>query len=164
MELKQLLINMGGVDSNNVTEKILEKLKICNLLDDLHIVIVMGGASPNIQKVKAKIATLPFKVEIKVDVDNMAEIMANSDIAIGASGSTTWERCCLGIPTIQLIIAHNQEFVAQQLSKINAIRLVELDDLVENLENFQYWMREVSENAKNITNGDGTKSVLEHLL
>jgi spore coat polysaccharide biosynthesis predicted glycosyltransferase SpsG len=94
----------------------------------------------------------------------MAELMANADIAIGASGATTWERCCLGLPTIQLVTAHNQEFIASKLNKINAIKLVEIDDVVENLENFQYWMKSTGESASKVTNGSGIKSVLECLV
>ena len=161
---KSLLLNMGGADPDNITEKVLERLRSANLPKDIIITIVMGKTAPHLQSVKSCASKLPYRSEVKVDVDNMAEVMANSDIAIGASGSTTWERCCLGVPTIQIITAYNQEFIAQQLDKINAIKLVNIDDVVENLENFQYWMKDVSENAKNITNGTGSKSVLEYLL
>jgi len=161
---KSLLINMGGTDPDNITEKVVERLRVANLPKDLTITIVMGKTAPHLQSVKSCTSKLPYRSEVKVDVDNMAEVMANSDIAIGASGATTWERCCLGVPTIQLITAYNQEFIAQQLDKINAIKLVNIDDMVENLENFQYWVKDVSENAKSITNGTGVKVILGYLL
>ena len=164
VNFKSLLINMGGIDSSNVTEKIIEKLQVANLPKDVIITIVMGKTAPHLQGVENCASKLPYRSEVKVDVDNMAEIMANTDIAIGASGSTTWERCCLGVPTIQLITAYNQEFTAQQLDKINVIKLVDINDMVENLENFQYWMKDVGEGAKEITNGTGVKAVLECLL
>jgi UDP-2,4-diacetamido-2,4,6-trideoxy-beta-L-altropyranose hydrolase len=94
----------------------------------------------------------------------MAELMANADIAIGASGATTWERCCLGLPTIQLVTAYNQEFIASKLNKINAIKLVEIDNVIENLENFQYWMKSTGESASKVTNGSGIKCILEYLV
>ena len=75
----------------------------------------------------------------------------------------TWERCCLGLPTIQLITAYNQEFIASKLNKINAIKLVEIDDVVENLENFQHWMKSTGETASKVTNGSGVKRILECL-
>ena len=162
-EFKQLLINMGGVDVDNVTEKILDRLELCNLSNDMSITVVMGGSAPYLESVKSKSITLPYKTEVKVDVGNMAELMANADIAIGASGATTWERCCLGLPTIQLITAYNQEFIASKLNKINAIKLVEIDDVVENLENFQHWMKITGESASKVTNGSGIKYVLEYL-
>jgi UDP-2,4-diacetamido-2,4,6-trideoxy-beta-L-altropyranose hydrolase len=163
-EFKQLLIIMGGFDVDNVTEKVLDELQICNLPNNLLITVVMGGLSPYLESVKLKANSLPYRAEVKVDVDNMAEIMANADIVIGASGSTTWERCCLGVPTIQLITAYNQEYIAQQLDKINAIKLVEINDMVESLENFQDWMKDVGKNARKVTNGMGVKIVLGYLL
>ena len=163
-EFKQLLINMGGVDPDNVTGNVLDELKKCSLPSDIDIIVVMGIAAPHLESVRFKAGTLPYKVEVKVNVNNMAEVMANADIAIGASGATTWERCCLGLPTIQLITAYNQEFIAQKLNKINAIKLVEIDDVVENLENFKHWMKGVGKNASKVTNGNGVKAVLGYLL
>ena len=161
---KSLLINMGGTDPDNITEKVIEKLQEANLPKDIIITIVMGKTAPHLQSVEHCASELPYYSEVKVDVDNMAEIMANTDIAVGASGSATWERCCLGIPTIQLITAYNQEFIAQQLDKVNAVKLVNIDNMVKNLENFQYWMKDVGGNAKKITNGTGLKAVSGFLL
>ena len=163
-KFKQLLINMGGADPDNITGKVIEKLQTINLLKDVMITIVMGEIAPHLRSVRSCASKLLYCSEVKVSVDNMAEIIANTDIAIGASGSTTWERCCLGVPTIQLITAYNQEFIAQKLNEINAIKLVEIDDIVENLENFQYWMKDVGKNASKVTNGNGVKAVLECLL
>jgi len=163
-KFKSLLVNMGGADPDNITERVIEKLQVSSLPKDVIITIVMGKTAPHLQSVKACARQLSYCSEVKVDVDNMAELMANADIAIGASGSTTWERCCLGVPTIQIITAYNQEFIAQQLDKINAIKLVNIDDMVENLENFRYWMKDISKNAKNITNGTGVKAILGCLL
>ena len=161
---KSLLINMGGTDPDNITEKVIEKLQAANLPKNVIITIVMGKTAPHLQSVKRCASELPYYSEVKVDIDNMAEIMANADIAIGASGSTTWERCCLGVPTLQLITAYNQEFIAQKLDKINAIKLVNIDELVKNLENFQYWMKAIGENASKVTNGSGSRAVLTYLL
>ena len=163
-KFKKLLINMGGTDTDNITGKVIEKLQITKLPKDVEITIVMGKTAPHLSSVITSVNKLPYRSEVKVDVDNMAELMANADIAIGASGATTWERCCLGLPTIQLITAYNQEFIARKLNKINAIKLVEIDDVVENLENFQYWMKSTGESASKVTNGTGIKHVLECLV
>lgn len=47
-------------------------------------------------------------MDLRVQVNNIAELMANSDLAIGAGGTTTWERCCLGLPAIVIGVAENQ--------------------------------------------------------
>ena len=163
-KFKKLLVNMGGTDTDNITGKVIERLQIAKLPKDVEITIVMGKTAPHLSNIITSVNKLPYGSEVKVDVDNMAELMANADIAIGASGATTWERCCLGLPTIQLITAYNQEFIAQKLNKINAIKLVEIDNVVENLENFQYWMKSTGESASKVTNGTGIKHVLECLV
>jgi len=162
-KFKKLLVNMGGADQDNITGKVIERLQVAKLPKDLEITVVMGKTAPHLASVITSTNKLPYRSEVKVDVDNMAELMANADIAIGASGATTWERCCLGLPTIQLITAYNQEFIARKLNKINAIKLVEIDDVVENLENFQYWMKSTGESASKVTNGTGIKRILDCL-
>ncbi len=163
-EFKQLLINMGGVDVDNVTEKVLDELKICNLPNDLKITVVMGGSAPHLESVKSKAITLPYKTEVKVDVGNMAEIMANSDIAIGGAGSTTWERCCLGLPTIQIVIAKNQLFSAEALSHHNIVKLAkEIKEITYLLESLSEWMKSVGSSALEICNGMGVYKVFNKM-
>jgi UDP-2,4-diacetamido-2,4,6-trideoxy-beta-L-altropyranose hydrolase len=162
-KFKRLLVNMGGTDPDNITGKVIERLKTAKLPKGVEITIVMGKTAPHFSSVITSVNKLSYRSEVKVDVDNMAELMANVDIAIGASGATTWERCCLGLPTIQLITAYNQEFIAHKLNKINAIKLVEIDDVIENLENFQYWMKSTGEIASKVTNGTGIKRILDCL-
>jgi UDP-2,4-diacetamido-2,4,6-trideoxy-beta-L-altropyranose hydrolase len=159
-EFKQLLINMGGVDIDNVTEKVLDELKICNLPNDLKITVVMGGAAPHLESVKSKAITLPYKTEVQVDVGNMAEIMANSDISIGAAGSTTWERCCLGLPTIQIVLAKNQITIAKSLSGLGAIKFLQsIKGVSRVIKNPRNWMLNVSNIARHVSDGLGVKRV-----
>jgi len=163
-EFKQLLINMGGVDVNNVTENILDELKVCNLPNDINIIIVMGSSAPHLESVKSKAMTLPHKTEVRVDVGNMAEIMANSDIAIGASGATTWERCCLGLPAIQIVIAKNQLFLAETLAHHNIVKLVkEIKETTYLLEGSSEWMKSVGSSALEICDGMGSYKVFNKM-
>ena len=164
-EFKQLLINMGGVDVDNVTEKVLDELKICNLPNDLHITVVMGSSAPYLENVKSKAITLPHKTEVKVDVDNIAEIMTNSDIAIGAAGSTTWERCCLGLPTIQIVIAKNQITIAKSLAELGAIKFLQsIKGVSRVINNPINWMLNVSNIARHVSDGLGVKRVFGVLM
>ncbi len=164
-KFKQLLVNMGGVDVDNVTEKVLDELKICNLPDDLKITVVMGGSAPHLESVKYKAIVLPYKTEVQVDVDNMAEIMANTDIGIGAAGATTWERCCLGLPTIQIVIAKNQITIAKSLAESGAIKLLKsIGSISRVINNPTKWMLNVSNIARHVTDGLGVKRVTSVLM
>ena len=163
-EFKQLLINMGGVDVNNITENVLDELKLCNLPNDTNITIVMGGSAPHLESVKSKAITLLYKTEVKVDVDNMAEIMANTDIAIGAAGATTWERCCLGLPTIQIVIAENQLFSAEVLACHNIVKLAkEIKETTYLLESSSEWMKSIGSSALKICDGMGSYKVFNKM-
>jgi UDP-2,4-diacetamido-2,4,6-trideoxy-beta-L-altropyranose hydrolase len=106
--LRELLITMGGVDQPNATGQVLKALKTCALPTDCHITVVMGLTAPWLANVRELAAQMPWHTEVVVNVNDMAQRMADSDLAIGAAGSTSWERCCLGLPAIVLVLAENQ--------------------------------------------------------
>jgi len=161
----QLFINMGGVDVDNVTEKVLDELIHCDLRSDLRVVIVLGAENPHIEGVKLRAKALPCKAVVECDIDNMAEVMANSDIAIGAAGSTTWERCCLGLPTIQIVIAQNQAIIAQNLAEFGAIKLLKnTSDMSRVIDNSASWMSSVSNISRHISDGLGVERVVGVLM
>jgi len=71
-----------------------------------------------------------------VSANNMAQLMASSDLAIGAAGSTSWERCCLGLPTLMMIIADNQRKVAGYLMSAGAADCIQTENMEENIVNW----------------------------
>ena len=85
----------------------------------------MGPHAPWLAQVQTQAAQMPSPTEVRVGVDNMAQLMAESDLAIGAAGSTSWERCCLGVPTIQVVLAQNQVAIAQALSQADAALMLQ---------------------------------------
>jgi spore coat polysaccharide biosynthesis predicted glycosyltransferase SpsG len=118
--LRQLLISMGGVDQPNATGQVLQALKTCALPADCRITVVIGLASPCLQNVQELAAQMPWPTEVVVNVSDMAQRMADSDLAIGAAGSTSWERCCLGLPTLLVVLAENQQSSAQAIKNASA--------------------------------------------
>jgi UDP-2,4-diacetamido-2,4,6-trideoxy-beta-L-altropyranose hydrolase len=118
--LKQLLISLGGVDKDNFTCQVLDMLKSSPLPADCRIVVIMGSTAPWLADVKTVAGSLNWTTRVLVDVTNMAELMADSDLAIGAAGTTSWERCCLGVPSIILVTAENQAMIADTLIRAGA--------------------------------------------
>lgn len=118
--LNRLLINLGGVDKDNVTGKVLKALKECDLPKCCEISVIMGATAPWLNEVKVQASTLPWPTEVVVNVSDMARRMSESDLAIGAAGSTSWERCCLGLPTLMLVLADNQRAIAEALDRAGA--------------------------------------------
>ncbi len=125
-QLKHLLITMGGVDQPNATCQVLEAMRGCPLPADCRITVVMGAAAPWLAQVQAQAALMPWPTEVLVNIDDMAQRMADSDLAIGAAGSTSWERCCLGLPSIVLVLADNQRFISFQLDRAGAASALHL--------------------------------------
>jgi len=125
-ELQHLLIAMGGVDQNNATGRVLDMLTPSCLPPNCRISVVMGGNAPWLDQVKQKAAQLSWPTSILVDVICMAPLMAVSDLAIGAAGATSWERCCLGLPTLLMVLANNQRTAAQNLERVGAVRVIDL--------------------------------------
>jgi UDP-2,4-diacetamido-2,4,6-trideoxy-beta-L-altropyranose hydrolase/UDP-4-amino-4,6-dideoxy-N-acetyl-beta-L-altrosamine N-acetyltransferase len=168
-QLKQLLITLGGVDKDNVTGKVLAALSDSNLPSDCHITIVMGKHAPWLEKVTTQAQQLPWSTEVKVDVSNMAELMANSDLCIGAAGSTTWERCSLGLPSIMLVLAENQRKIAHELHQKKLTYIVDysknhLLSLNTALTKIANELDFIAKRSSMICDGLGTKKIISHLL
>ncbi|GAB1261942.1 UDP-2,4-diacetamido-2,4,6-trideoxy-beta-L-altropyranose hydrolase [Aurantivibrio plasticivorans] len=171
--LKQLLITMGGVDKENCTGTVLDAVISSCLPSNCNVVVVLGRASPWLPSVKEQIAELPWSVEIKVNVSNMAQLMAQSDLAIGAAGATSWERCCVGLPTIMLILADNQAKVAYGLGSIGAVEIVDRTILSiktalnSKIKQFLDDPKSIARSinlAASVLDGKGVKSVYERMV
>lgn len=119
-ELRHLLLTMGGVDKDNATGRLLAALDTTTLPPKLRITVVMGPHAPWLQDVQAQATQMAVPTHVRVGVDDMARLMTESDLAIGAAGSTSWERCCMGLPTIQLVLAENQIECARWFEKLGA--------------------------------------------
>jgi len=112
--VRRLLIFFGGVDANNETAKAVEAVRALGR-PDIAVDVIVGSTNPNLDDIRAKCAGLAG-AKLHRDPDNIAELMSNADLAIGATGATSWERCCLGLPTIVISLAANQESIARALS------------------------------------------------
>lgn len=168
-QLKQLLITLGGMDKDNVTEQVLTALANSDLPYDCKIIIIMGGNSPWLENIKTKSSQLPWATEVLTNVSNMAELMVHSDLCIGAAGSTTWERCCLGLPTITLVLAENQQKIAHELAKKNITYVTHhteeiLDVLKIILTNVFSELSIKIEKSSSICDGSGTMKIYGHLF
>jgi UDP-2,4-diacetamido-2,4,6-trideoxy-beta-L-altropyranose hydrolase len=170
--IEQILINLGGVDKDNVTLKILKHLQQANLPKHCQIIVVMGATAPWVDSVIEQADTMPWQTEVKTGVSNMAELMANSDLAIGAAGSTSWERCCLGLPTLMLVLADNQKQIAANLEKVKAVTAISLNDdfdaeLLSAIDDFVHSpnrLSNMSQAAANTVDGLGASRIIKTML
>ncbi|EGR1102416.1 UDP-2,4-diacetamido-2,4,6-trideoxy-beta-L-altropyranose hydrolase [Vibrio cholerae] len=126
----KVLVSMGGIDAPNATLKVLESL--CHPLIDAEITVLLSSRAPHFHKVKAWCA-LYSQVTHQEFVEDMASLMLAHDVAIGAPGTTSWERACLGLPSIIVPLAENQQLICQQLVKRHAALQVDIDVIPQRL-------------------------------
>ena len=112
-EIKNVLIFFGGFDAENLTSVALEALVDLDL--DLTVDIVIGPQHPYLKNIKEMCAKHQFNCHIQTK--KMAFLMAKADLSIGAGGSSTWERCCMGLPSLVIAVAKNQLKAAKDISK-----------------------------------------------
>ena len=124
-QLRHILMTMGGVDADNVTGRVLAALQGDKTTKLDKITVVLGPHAPWREQVKKQAAEMPVPTQVLSGVDNMAELMASCDLAIGAGGSTAWERCALGVPSILIILAENQRTIGLSLQKSGAAFVID---------------------------------------
>jgi UDP-2,4-diacetamido-2,4,6-trideoxy-beta-L-altropyranose hydrolase len=153
--IKTILISVGGSDINNLTYDILQDIP-----DQLIITVVLGASSPHNEIIQG--CAKNKNITVIVDSSNMAELMLDADLSIGAGGSTSWERCCLGLPTLLFVTANNQIKIAENLEKLKAVKIVNnlKHDLELILGNINLW-QQMSIESENICDGLGVKKVVE---
>jgi UDP-2,4-diacetamido-2,4,6-trideoxy-beta-L-altropyranose hydrolase len=133
--VKRILIFFGGSDLTNETAKTLRAVGLLNQTD-LLIDVVIGINNPHRENIEAMAAKLS-KAACHIRVTDMAALMTAADLYAGAAGTTTWERCCLGLPSLVVTVADNQVMAARDLAKNGYLHYIGHHDAVraENIAN-----------------------------
>lgn len=116
---ENLLMFFGGTDPTGET---LKTLKSISEMDSLfkNIDVVVGNANKDKHQIKM-LCNKMNNTHFHCQISNMAELMMKADLSIGAGGSTTWERCLLGLPSIVIITAENQRELTEVLNSKKVI-------------------------------------------
>lgn len=169
-ELKNVLVSMGGIDQDNITGLVLEAIQNVELPETFRITVVLGDNAPWFSAVSALAADSRAQITVLRGVEDMASLMSESDLAIGGAGSTSWERCCLGLPTLTIVLAKNQAAAAQALEKNEAAVVLHPDQLLGQKLNELLMqgltsprLAAMSDAASKIVDGLGTQRVIQHL-
>ncbi|MDB4346482.1 UDP-2,4-diacetamido-2,4,6-trideoxy-beta-L-altropyranose hydrolase [bacterium] len=121
-ELRRVLVFFGGVDPANLTGRALEAL-LDPALADLAVDVVLGRQSHYNQVVDELVARRPLTKQ-HLPLPSLVGLIARADLAIGACGATTWERACLGLPSLVVATSANQLSFAQALDQAGHLRLL----------------------------------------
>jgi len=119
----RLLVSLGLGDLGGITGQVVEQ--VLDVTEDVAIDVVLGGAAPSLSKVSALALVYP-RVTLHIDTKAMAALTAAADFAVGGGGSSSWERCVLGLPTVLLILADNQREAARALEGAGAVLALEV--------------------------------------
>ena len=129
---RRILVTMGGADPDNATHTIVRALKRVDV-DSLEVVVVVGASYPFFDGLQAVIVsplstfhsppyTLhPPRFTLLRNAPNMPELMAWADVAISAGGTTAWELAFMGVPTLAVVLASNQQRSVDGLSALGVV-------------------------------------------
>jgi UDP-2,4-diacetamido-2,4,6-trideoxy-beta-L-altropyranose hydrolase len=112
----RLLVSFGLMDPGGITARAV--LAISKALPDLAMDVVLGPMTPSFEALKALGSP---NITVHCDPPSMPDLMIAADLALGAGGSTAWERAALGLPSVVLILADNQRALAQDLAQRGAL-------------------------------------------
>ncbi len=163
--VQRILISLGLSDVADVTHRIVRVVLAAVEGAAIDVVLGAGARSDALSQLAAQEPNL----HIHVDPQNMVDLMVAADLAIGAAGSTTWERCCVGLPTVIAVLADNQRKIAQELTKagvvlsfdvgadLQATLSAQVIDLTASAER----RRDISRRAADIVDGAGAQRVAD---
>lgn len=118
------LVSLGLTDLGGITETVVTAL--LPELGEVELDVVLGESARSLEPLR-RLAERDGRIHLHVNTTRVEALMCEADVAVGAGGSSTWERACLGLPSISLVIAENQRELAQQLSGAGAVLSVQAE-------------------------------------
>ena len=118
--VKRILISFGGADRDNLTGRVLAAFLSLNR-PDIDVDVVISDSSPYVLDIQNQVAG-HANIHLHGNLPTLAPLMAKADLAIGAAGTTSWERLCLGLPALVVTLAENQRPIADGLQRLGLVR------------------------------------------
>lgn len=169
--VERISVFMGGSDPDNITELVVHALLDMGL-KDIAIDVVVGSTNPHRTKLQATFEDHP-SINFHSKLSSLAPLLNSSNLAIGAGGTTNWERMCLGVPSVVVDIAENQREICVELARVGLIEYigsafsiepVNIQNAVEKLCSDQSLRRQFSCKGQVTVDGFGANRVVETLL
>jgi UDP-2,4-diacetamido-2,4,6-trideoxy-beta-L-altropyranose hydrolase len=124
--LGRVLVSFGMADPENLSGMALGAIAASGI--EVAVDVVLGTDAPHRAAVAKTHDDLPGGGTVYAFVEDMAALMVEANLAIGGAGGTSWERCCLGLPTLMFVLADNQEDIAASLAARGAAELLGTPD------------------------------------
>lgn len=169
-KIKRIVLYFGGVDPTNQTKMVLQALLEGNF-ENLVVDVVLPSLGPFRADIQSFAKKLPF-AKVHDELPTLANLFARADLAIGAAGSASWERVCLGLPALIVSISEDQRIVADGLEKNGLARWIGhqgsltsfdiLREIESTLQSDQ--LTEWSSHCRNRVDGAGSSRVAEIMM
>ena len=169
--VERVLIFLGGSDPENLTSMAIEALSQPDL-QSIHLDVVIGVNHPNVEKIQNQ-CSARGRAKCYTFLPHLANLMIKADMSIGAGGSTTWERLCLGLPSIVVSTATNQvpaslalgeDGIVEYLGKSSNISTEILSKKVYELVNSPQKLIQQSVSGQKLVDGMGVQRTMDKIL
>lgn len=125
-EVRTIGIFMGGTDSSGASARVLRCLR-----DEVgfkgSVEVVSTSANPHVNALREACTASPYTM-LTLDLPDLAAFFARHDLQIGAGGGATWERCCIGAPTVAIALTPNQLATVPGLNALGALQASSFDE------------------------------------
>jgi UDP-2,4-diacetamido-2,4,6-trideoxy-beta-L-altropyranose hydrolase len=120
--IARILVSLGLTDVGGITGRLADKLR--PKAGAAGIDLVLGAQAPSLAGLQ-RVARHDGRLSLHVDSPDMARLAAEADIAVGAAGSSAWERCVVGLPSLMVVLADNQRGAATALADAEAALIID---------------------------------------
>lgn len=178
--VRNVVASMGGADPGDATGFVLDALAPLATKYDFQLHALVGPAYSHYEDLDDRVKRSSDRIIAHRNVRDVAALLGGMDLCIGAAGTSSWERCCVGLPTINVVLAENQRTIANVLSSTGAVSdggdlsggwevsssetANQLKSCLLLLINNRDNRRKMSEAARKITDGYGPMRVIRALL
>jgi UDP-2,4-diacetamido-2,4,6-trideoxy-beta-L-altropyranose hydrolase len=121
-KVNRILITFGGADEDNLTGRALSAF-LALRRDEIECDVVFNESGIHGDAIRAQAAGRK-NVHLHSDLPTLAPLIADADLAVGGAGATSWERLCLGLPSLTVILAENQRVVGEELGSLGLARVL----------------------------------------
>ncbi|MCI9633161.1 MAG: UDP-2,4-diacetamido-2,4,6-trideoxy-beta-L-altropyranose hydrolase [Ruminococcus sp.] len=172
--VERILISTGGTDPYHIMLNCAEYLRITTLFPNVTFHLILGTMNQDVVRVQKATSGCSF-IELHDHVTNMCSLMMKSDLAISAAGTTLYELCACGLPTVTYILADNQKQSAKDFQEAGLMfcagdvrydkqfldhLFMKLRYLIDNRDK----QKQMARKMQKLVDGNGAKRLTETLL
>ena len=123
--VERVLVSLGLTDVGGITSRLVDRLR--PRIGGAALDVVLGAEAPSLAGLK-RIARHDPRLCLHVDSPDMAQLAGQADLAVGAAGSSAWERSVLGLPSLMVVLADNQRAAARALAERETALVADAQD------------------------------------